>query len=450
MAAEEQSGLAGDQPGQRPPHLRHWIGEQPLAFLGVVVSLSALASLLFVLVVDLFTGISCCYGGLVAYVVLPAIFLLGLVLIGIAWRLAGGEARPRLRWVIDWSEPHDRAAVFWLSAAVITAGFLLAGATHHAFVYMDTTQFCTQVCHTVMKPQAFTHEMSAHARVACTECHIAPGRAAFVRAKLSGVRQTWETLTGTYPQPIQKAERVVFNGQSVCERCHDPERAYGTPGRVFTTFAADKKNTRTDVPLKMFIGSPMSGIHRHIALNIRFLTPDGGQTVSRVDVTRPDGSRATYIAPEASAASSWVSMQCIDCHNLVGHEVVSFETRVDRALALGELPADVPWFKKRVLEAVGPYGTAPLVTEPEFRQAQSRLRELAATDPKRQRQAVGDILLRLYSASYFPKMKVGPDTYPDYQGHTGCFRCHGSLEPAPGSPSKAPLPSGCDTCHRSS
>ncbi len=53
---------------------------------------------------------------------------------------------------------------------------------------METDQFCGQSCH-VMKPQFTANRRTAHRNVGCVECHIVPGAAGFVQAKMNGTRQ---------------------------------------------------------------------------------------------------------------------------------------------------------------------------------------------------------------------------------------------------------------------
>ena len=57
--------------------------------------------------------------------------------------------------------------------------------------YMDSVEFCGQVCHEPMEPEFVAPDSGPHARVKCVDCHIGPGRASFVKSKLSGARRSW-------------------------------------------------------------------------------------------------------------------------------------------------------------------------------------------------------------------------------------------------------------------
>ena len=40
---------------------------------------------------------------------------------------------------------------------------------------------------------------------------------------------------------------------------------------------------------------------------------------------------------------------------------------------------------------------------------------------------LGEKAASIYDGAVFPEMRVGPDTYPNWRTHEGCFRCHGVL-----------------------
>ncbi len=440
---------------ERAGSSRRWVGRHPLAFIGTVLCLAALTQLLFALGIDLFTGISNSYTGLLLYAILPGLFLFGLLCIFLGGWLYRRSHKAHVRWVVDWGEPRDRASALGVIVLVLVSASALAGATHRTLTYMSSTEFCSEVCHEVMAPQSATHRLSAHSRIACTECHVAPGVSGFIQAKLGGMSQVWHTMKGDLPRPITIPNMAAVPEPGVCARCHDANRAFGTVARTYTTYAPDEKNSRSDTTLQMYIGSPRSGIHRHLSLDIRFLSNDGGRTIQRARMVQPGGRQAEYTAPpppEGGAAPSgahgagksvWRSMTCIDCHNRVGHDVLSFEARVDHALAVRELPASVPGLKKRVMEA----SAAPeaLPTRERYQETRRQLEELARSHPKLRQANAGATLNRLYTASVFPPMKVEPATYPRYLGHEGCFRCHGVLEPV--APLKTAPSNTCNLCH---
>src|SRR5262249_38869860 len=257
------------------------------------------------------------------------------------------------RWVIDWSVPRDRATFFAAIVIALLGVFAVVGATHLGISYMDRTTFCADVCHEVMAPAALPHALSPHANVTCAECHIAPGVGGYLQAKMKGASETWHQLRNDYARPLIVSDLTSVPDPGVCSRCHPVERPYGSVDKTFPSFAADEKNTPSPTRLTLRLGSPASGIHHHIAMNIRYFSTDGGRTVQQVVLTRPDGSKVEFAAsgtpPAPGAKGVWRKVTCITCHNRTGHEVMSFERRVDEAMAVGALPAADPGLKKRLM-----------------------------------------------------------------------------------------------------
>jgi hypothetical protein len=229
-------------------------------------------------------------------------------------------------------------------------------------------------------------------------------------------------------------------GRVVCERCHDPDRDYGIRARVLTSFdPAD--HSRSDTPIKLRVGSPREGIHAHVGMEIRYLTADHGRTISRVNVRRADGSEAEYAAKDAPSDGKWIPLGCTGCHNRVGHELRPFEKRLDDALRAGALPLEPVGLKQKALEAVGePESPPDRATYEEMRRALTRA-------------SGGDALVeqelhRIQAATFFPGMNAGPQSYPSWLGHAGCYRCHGALEPVGGRKSRLPAATQCVACHQ--
>src|SRR4030095_13166407 len=85
---------------------------------------------------------------------------------------------------------------------------------------------------------------------------------------------------------------------------------------------------------------------------IRFATTDAArQTIPWVEVTRAGTGTVTYAAKGVDAtALPKHTMQCVDCHNRPAHTFERPERAVDRALVLGDLPAALPFMKKRAVE----------------------------------------------------------------------------------------------------
>src|SRR5208337_1870799 len=171
----------------------HWV-----SLLGVALVTTAGFSWLFVLPTELRGHTSNPYIGIVVFLLIPIIFVLGLVLMALGMLLARrriSSAEHEL-----WAAGDRRAYIRKLAIffAVTTAANIVIGTqgTYRAVDYMETPQFCGQSCH-VMKPEFTAHQNSPHARVDCVECHVAPGATGWVKSKEAGTRQLIDTVFKT-------------------------------------------------------------------------------------------------------------------------------------------------------------------------------------------------------------------------------------------------------------
>jgi hypothetical protein len=136
------------------------------------------------------------YIGILTYLILPMIFVTGLIIIPIGAvlyrrklsRLDGKEDTPLLP-VFDLNLQTTRR---WLLIFLVATMFnivIIAGATFKGVHVMETVEFCGLACHQVMEPEHTAHGRSPHSRVACVECHVGPGADWFVKSKLDGAWQ---------------------------------------------------------------------------------------------------------------------------------------------------------------------------------------------------------------------------------------------------------------------
>src|SRR4026208_2191379 len=174
-----------------------------------------------ILICDFFGLLSNPYLGIFAFLVLPGLFLLGLVLvpIGIARARRGEKAgKGRFFPILDLNRPEQRQRVL---AVLILTGInllILGVSSFKAVHYMDSSQFCGLVCHQVMQPEYTAYIDSPHARVECVDCHIGPGANWCVKAKLSGLRQVAAVATGSYSRPIPSPVHQLRPARETCEQ----------------------------------------------------------------------------------------------------------------------------------------------------------------------------------------------------------------------------------------
>jgi nitrate/TMAO reductase-like tetraheme cytochrome c subunit len=438
--------------------LRH-----PLAIAGALIT-TASAVVFVALVIAMLLGmLENPYAGLVVFIAIPLVFVIGLALIPIGVRLerqklakTGGSAD----WpVVDFRVPQVRRTALLITAltAVNIVIVLLAG--YGTLHWMETPGFCGQACHTPMHPQFTAWQNAAHARIACVDCHISEGAKGFVHAKLSGVRQLVHVATNSVPKPIPPGAEMPEGAQAVlCVGCHQPGRVPGDQVRLIREYADDEANTETLTILQMHLGSTsISGraIHWHAdpANRVEYVaTDEGRQTIPYVRVTDAKGTVKEYVAADTTdqvrSAPRHV-MDCMDCHNTVGHPIAPTpEKAVDGAIAAGRVSRKLPFARREAVKLMTAHATdeadAGAAIERGFRDFYESRR--AATDQQLLTLTATE-LRELYQSNVFPTMKVTWGTYPNNKGHitsNGCMRCHDdSHEAKDGSK----ISGDCDYCH---
>lgn len=448
-----------------------FLGRNALTSVGAVLTTSAAITMIaFWALLIVKGGPVHPYTGIVFFLILPGIFVAGLVLIpiGIWWRHRKlrrtrgiPEAYPRM----DLRDPGFRRLLGIAGAASFLNVLIVGTATYQAVGYMDTAQFCGQTCHTVMAPEFTSYRNSPHARVECVACHIGSGASWFVRAKLSGVRQVFAVSLGTYATPIAAPIKHLRPARDTCEACHWPQRFLGDRFVVKRTYDEDEANTPLTTVLVLKLGGRTwqgtTGIHgRHLEEKSRITyvsTDDRRQVIPLVTYTDDDGQKVEFTStdakpkPEELARGEQRMMDCMDCHNRPTHTYRMPGPAVDEAFAAGQLDRSLPFLKKQALEIIG----ASYASHDDAAvQIPARLREFYKTSYKdvfdKHRAAVegaAATLVRVYNENVFPDMKVFWGTYPNNIGHQlfpGCFRCHdGSHESADGKV----IASDCETCH---
>jgi len=445
-------------------HDRAFLVRHPLAMAGI--GLATAAAVVFIaLVLAMYLGmLPNPYAGLVVFVGLPLVFLVGLLLIpwGVTLQrraIARGEKGDE--WpVIDFRQARTRR--IGLGIAVFTAVniviFLVAG--YGTLHWMESPQFCGQVCHEPMHPQYTAWQNAPHSNVTCVQCHIGEGGEAFVHYKTAGLRQLFHVVTNNYPRPIPGVADMRPALQT-CGNCHWPERSVGDAVRVRRTYGDDEANTESATALTLHLGGPGTptgrGIHWHANPNLKIdyvYTDDARQEIPWVRVTRPDGSVQEFSADGVTAgqlaAGRERTMDCLDCHNVVAHRIaLSAEEAVDREITAGGVSRGLPFVRRegvKLLQASYQSTDAALAAIDQglrgFYQTQSGQIDAAALE-----KSVA-ALQTIYQRNVFPVMNVTFGVYPDNIGHMasqGCFRCHDGSHTAKDGSS---ITSDCESCHR--
>ncbi len=368
---------------------------------------------------------------------------------------------------LDFKEPRQRRRLLFFVTAGAIELLLLSIGGYRMAAFMDTPEFCGEVCHSVMRPEYVAYQNSPHAKVDCVACHIGEGASWLVKSKISGVRQVAAVALNTYSRPIPSPVEELRPARETCEECHWPNKFAGDLVRVRRHFQQDEANTETVNTLVLRVGGGESdvarGIHWHVSARVWYLPLDEKrQDIGWVGVARETGkleefvdpSRAGLVTPERLAAEQR-PMDCVDCHNRATHVFYSPETLIDAALAQGKIDRALPFIKREGLRALNP---ASSHLDEAMVRVES-IREFYRTSyPKvsQEKPAAIDAAVRqlrqVAELTTFPEMKVGWQTHPVNIGHlqsAGCFRCHGKLVSVSEESKGKVVSSECSVCHYS-
>jgi len=363
---------------------------------------------------------------------------------------------------------------------VLFGGFGAAAAIGgtSAVAFSETPAFCG-MCHT-MDPELKAYAMSPHKEVACAECHVEPGVAGFVKAKANGTKQLIDIISGKYPMPIEPPDHAKLPAvKDTCLKCHSLNQITENGGPVKLIlrprYRLDETNTRDTVavmlrPAGLGEATGARGVHWHVQQTVTYTTKDvRAQKIELVEFKAKDGTTKQYIAGTEVGVSTDVKpdidrlkssetnrqMDCIDCHNRVGHGVPSPDQAVDEAMAAGRISTDLPFIKRDSVALLkGSYSSDNAADKAieGLRATYAAKYPLVATAHSGQVTAAIDELKIQYRLIATPAMKVQAKTYPDNLGHQtspGCFRCHDGAHflVVKGQITNQKIPSTCDTCH---
>lgn len=442
------------------------LGRHPLTIAGALLATVSAVVFCALLIAILFGLLTNPYAGLVVFVIVPALFVLGLLLIPFGIWLQRRQIRAHPDAVRDWPVVDFRRAKVRKTTLAITAltavnVLILLFATYGGFHWMESPSFCGQTCHTPMRPQFTAWRAAVHGQIACVTCHVGEGARGFVHAKLSGVRQLVEVATNTFPRPIPPGAEMAPGAQAqTCTACHQPGRASsGDQIRVVREYADDEASSETMTVLQMYMGhgpTPGRSIHWHANPNVRveYLSTDAkNETIPYVKVTTGNGQvkefRAADVTEQTISAGVLRRMDCIDCHNTVGHPISPTPERaVDDAIAAGLVDRQLPFVRREGVKLVSAsYSSADEATASIERGLRAFYDSRGATDKQAVARSAA-ALQDLYRRNVFSDMKVTWGTYPTNRGHmtsTGCFRCHDESHTAKDG---STISADCEYCHK--
>jgi hypothetical protein len=411
------------------------------------------------------------YLGIVFFLVLPGIFLLGLLLVPTgAWierrRQRRGRQPSTPHWPrLDLNDSVQRRGAFLFLTLTLANVVIVSLAAYRGIEFMDSVQFCGQVCHTVMKPEFTAYQDSPHSRVTCVQCHIGAGASWFARSKISGTRQVLAVTFHTYSRPIASPVQNLRPARDTCEQCHWPEKFHGDKIVRVYEYAEDENNTESITTLQVHVGGGSErlgiaqGIHWHmnVANEVDYIaTDDKRQVIPWVRVKDRFGNVREYAAegikPEDLAKGERRRMDCMDCHNRPSHPMAATPERaVNTLMARGDIPKTLLFARREIVKALkASYPTQEQAAEGISRTLRDFYRSQYPAQYMSRRQDVEKAVnaaTDIYRRNVFPEMSVTFGTYANNIGHMdfpGCFRCHDDNHK---SKDGKQIGQDCETCH---
>lgn len=420
------------------------------SFAGAAIAGISISLIVFLFAIELFSGHSQAYMGIITFVLLPTFFIGGLLIVAFGMR---AEKKRRARAgleegelpTIDFNNPAHRRKFAFLSVITIFVMIASAFGSFQVYEFTESVRFCGEVCHEVMKPEytAFLH--SPHARVTCADCHIGAGADWYVQSKLSGAYQVYSVTFNKFSRPIPTPVHNLRPARGTCEQCHWPQHFIGNKLVNKTYFMPDEKNTPWSISLVMKTGGgniqtgTSSGIHWHVspANEVTYVAIDSQrQNIPVVFMKLADGTLDEFVTSDDFDETKVTTgekrtMDCIDCHNRPTHIYRTPEESINSLMSQGLVSPSLPSIRSTASEAFA----AEYSTEAEAMQGiktmitdryKNYYPDIAKNRSKDIDMAVEN-LQKVFSRTIFPEMKVSWKHYPNNVGHyayAGCFRCH--------------------------
>ena len=444
----------------------------PLTLAGSVIALFNLALIVFLLIFDLLSKRPRPYSDLVILLILPVFILIGVVLVilGIVRqrrrKKLGEPLEERRLLVLDFNDHKQRRLVILLSTGFVFLTLLYTFGMFQSYEFLESDSFCSRVCHTIHRTDSLAHAFSFHAEVECSACHVGSGSQYFVLSKLRGTTELPMVLLNTFPRPLPAPVKDLRPSQDICQGCHGPTYTLEENLRGRKYYLSDTKNTEWENGLLLKMGAvrvqtdkpPFLHWHYAVARQIEYATADPKrEAIPWVRAIGFDGKARIYRAEDGNTAGKEPAleqkriMDCIDCHNRVGHPFNPPDRIVNALLSLKLIDPSLPDIKSTAVQALeGKYASEEA--------ARSGINDAIMEFYKKKYPDVaasrGEVLKRviatvqdLYDRNYDPDMKESWKCYPSQSGHMyslGCFRCHDGKHK---SDDGTVLSKDCSLCH---
>ncbi len=435
---------------------------------GVVLTTSSFFTFIFLELLRISGMLQNAYIGLITYLTLPTLFVIGLILIPIGWFRYKKQLKADLLDVAKERFGEDSIRRSKLGAPIVRTIIILSlvnilfltMASMRGLAFMDEPEFCGTACHSVMNPEWTTYQSSPHSNVKCVSCHVGEGVDALVSSKLNGAWQMVSLAFNLYERPIPTPVHQLRPAKETCEKCHWPEKFYGSKLKSFVHYKSDSNSTPVynTLLLKIDSGSDVGeGIHWHASNgnSIKYASVnDEREEIIWVEYQKSDGTSKKFVNKELAGDTRFEKvrqMDCVDCHNRPAHIYQDPSTAIDEKIKKGLINKDIPFVKKAAYSAISGI----------FTDSESAQRLIEDGFKKFYKKNYPDVLIKyavdidnavkelqaIYSRNIHFNMNINWNPYPNFIGHKdngGCFRCHNNdMVAEDGSHIKT----DCTTCH---
>jgi nitrate/TMAO reductase-like tetraheme cytochrome c subunit len=441
-----------------------FFGNNPISLIGGAITSAAAMTLVGFWIVAVFGhgGSNNPYLGIIFDLCLPAVFIFGLLLMPLGmWlrhrKLRAASQLPESYPTIDLADPVFRRGIDFVLVATAINFIIVGTASYRGVAYMDTPNFCGQACH-VMAPEFAAYHAAPHSKVACTECHVAPGVPGYIHAKVNGSVQLLMVMMHTYPKPIM-ADGKVPAAKYTCVNCHNPERLVGDKLIVQSAYADDEKNSLTHSITLLHVGGRnqfgnLSGIHGAHLAHVEYVATDStNQAINWISRKNDDGTTTEFTAGNTKSvpAGERHVMDCLDCHNRAAHSFYTPEEALNKEMAAGAPTASLPFAHKKGLSLLKAKYTSQVDADQKivagFENFYRSQYPQIWTNQQTQVHQAARAIVSIYDQNVFPFMNVAWGTHPNNLGHNdypGCFRCHDGSHT---SKAGKTITNDCSVCH---
>lgn len=418
---------------------------------GIILTTSAFFTFIFLEISRTMGFVSNAYVGLVTYLFLPMLFITGLLLIPFGWWLYKRKTKKTTKEIVaekfqldDHYVQHQTTYLFkTLSVLTIVNIVFLTFASYRTFKFMDQAYFCGNACHDVMGPEWATYVESPHSNVKCIDCHVGESFEAVVSSKMNGVWQMISTTFNLYERPIPAPVTTLRPARETCEKCHWPDKFYGTRLKTIPAYSDNETNdlTYTTLNLKIDSGTKRNkaGIHWHISKDtkVEYLAADEKRNeMIWVKVTYPNGKSVKYVNADLEnkiTKNEVKTMDCVDCHNRATHVYEDASHALNKKLYFSEISNTLPYIKKIALENIEKNYPSHSIASAEIKKSINKYYKDNYPDIYKSRKHDIDhsieSIIAVYKRNIHPNMNVTWGTYTNHLGHqddNGCLRCHNS------------------------